>query len=284
MSEREELAAAIALHFGMLPKRQGIPLKELYHVAALGAEAFSEILADTVSWGDDADLNQTLHNFAVRIIEYRKKESKLPDLDHLKTLAKESLYYFMEPKFAAPLSGQEWNLMMGVLISGIEGGINYWAQIVDQQYPPGTTKMDFQKGGKMQPRRPDGSEDYYHWAELLPMTPGGAIFIRDLEESPQSMQEFQAEVERRKAAWYKAMEKHYGHEAPESPPKWPGPTLEERKGWVTYRLDLPALQKAWNRLKLEYPKVYQGILDENYDAITGDMLIQLAVLGELTYG
>lgn len=50
MPEREELAAAIALHFGMLPERQGIPLKELYKAAAFGAEAFQYVFADEVSW------------------------------------------------------------------------------------------------------------------------------------------------------------------------------------------------------------------------------------------
>lgn len=197
----------------------------------------------------------------------------------------------MEPKFASPLSQEERRLILDVLTSGMEGGINYWAQIIDRELPPGTTKKDFQEGGKMQPRRPDGSEDYYHWSELLPMTHGGAIFIRDLEESPESMREFKADLERKKAAFYKALERHGAESANEGEewkeqqhPEWTGPTLEERKGWVTYRLDLPAIQKAWNRLQLEFPKVYQDIIDENYDAGTGDLFIQLAVLGGQMYG
>jgi hypothetical protein len=34
----------------------------------------------------------------------------------------------------------------------------------------------------MQPRRPDGSEDYYHWSQLVPTFPGGQLVIRDIGE------------------------------------------------------------------------------------------------------
>lgn len=231
-----ETAAAIALHFGMIPERQYSKLEDLYKAAALGAVAFQEAVAEEVSWGDEADIHQTLHNFAARILEFMAKERKMPGLEHLRTLAKESIYYFMEPKFAAPLSKDELHLIRDVLVSGMEGGINHWAAVGEPSYPPGTKKKDFSQGGKMQPKNPDGSENYYHWAELLPTTPGGAVMVIDQEEE------------------------------------------------TSHRLDLPALQKAWNRIQLEYPKVYQDILDENYDANTGDLLIQLAVLGEHVYG
>lgn len=34
----------------------------------------------------------------------------------------------------------------------------------------------------MQPRREDGSEDYYHWSQLIPTFPGGQLVIREVGE------------------------------------------------------------------------------------------------------
>lgn len=69
------------------------------------------------------------------------------------------------------------------LLSGaFEGGSNYWYRIESQKYPPGTKKEDFRKGGRMQPRRGDDSENYYHPLELIPTFPGGQVVIRDVGE------------------------------------------------------------------------------------------------------
>lgn len=280
-----ETAAAIGMHFGTLEARQRAMGRtegaaSLYRVAVDAAEVFQQRLAEEIAWGDEADLTQTLHNYAARILEYMANEGVVPSKDHLATLAHESIYYFMEPKFGAPLTDTERNQILGLLVSGIEGGINYWAQIVDTEYPSGTKARDFAEGGKMQPKG-----DYYHWAELVPMTPGGAVIIRDTEASPDSaehqMQEFLVRATKAK----RGLKRYFTGEEPEGEEsEWPEYTPKERAEWVLYKLNLPAIQKAWSKLKFEYPQVYKRTVDEDYDANDGDLFIQLALLGEHTYG
>jgi hypothetical protein len=51
-----------------------------------------------------------------------------------------------------------------------------------------------------------------------------------------------------------------------------------------HRLDLPAIKHGLQLMAKDYPEHLCDILNENEDAITGDILIQLAVLGEVRYG
>lgn len=276
-----ETAAAIALHFGMLPERQHAgPLPKLYQAASRAARVFMKAIEDEVAWGEEADYVQTLHNYAGRILEYMASHShEIPSDSHLSTLARESIYYFMQPKFAAPLSPAELKMIRDLLTAGLEGGIGYWAQVVDVVYPPGTMREDFREGGKMQPRG-----DYYHPYELIPTIPGGAIILRDLEESPDPPERVMREIRRRAEKAKRTLKRHFGQE-PEGPdPEEEQIHPEEVEGWTTYRLDLPALQRAWTQLQIEYPKIYQDVLDENYDADTGDLFIQLAAIGKQVYG
>ena len=37
-------------------------------------------------------------------------------------------------------------------------------------------------------------------------------------------------------------------------------------------------------LKKDYPNYYDDIIDDNWDAETADVFLQLAVLGEITFG
>lgn len=276
-----ETAAAIALHFGMLPERQHAgKLPKLYEAAVAGAEAFLESIAQSISWGDEADYLQTLHNYAGRILEYMADHMhEIPPRKHLETLARESIYYYMQPKFSAPLPAEDIKILRDLIVTGFEGGIGYWGQIIDYVYPKGTKAKDFSEGGKMQPQG-----DYYPRYVLLPLTPGGAVILRDVEENPDPpervMEEFRVKAEKVR----RTLKRHHGEE-PEGPePEFPQPHPEEVEGWEKLRLDYPAVQKAWALLKIQYPKVYQDVLDENYDAATGDLFIQLAVFGEQVYG
>jgi hypothetical protein len=94
-------------------------------------------------------------------------------------LAKESLYYFMEPKFPAPTPPPTIQTIRDLLVTALEGGSNYWYTIDHKKnvYPAGTSFKDFKEGGKMQI-----PGNYYHWSELLPTIPGGAIMITDKTE------------------------------------------------------------------------------------------------------
>jgi len=68
-----------------------------------------------------------------------------------------------------------------LLVAAFEGGSNSWYRIDGKKLPPGTQMADFKEGGRMQPRREDGSQDYYHWSQLIPTIPGGQLVIRDTE-------------------------------------------------------------------------------------------------------
>lgn len=63
-----------------------------------------------------------------------------------------------------------------ILCNAFEGGSNYWYFIEDTVCPPGTTLEDFFEGGSRQ-----DPENYFHYAELLPLEEGGALIIRTLE-------------------------------------------------------------------------------------------------------
>jgi hypothetical protein len=73
-------------------------------------------------------------------------------------------------------------MVRDLLVAAFEGGSNYWYRIEGKKLPPGTKIADFKEGGRMQPQRGDGSEDYYNWAQLIPTIPGGQIVIREVGE------------------------------------------------------------------------------------------------------
>lgn len=52
----------------------------------------------------------------------------------------------------------------------------------------------------------------------------------------------------------------------------------------SYRLDLPALKRGAAIMAVKYPRHFSDMVNEGGDAITGDVLIQCAVFGELVYG
>lgn len=189
MSHLAENAAAIAMHFGMSPLRE-----EAYHRAgesmggfpgfyrlAIEAGAILEELAkkEDFSWGDDADWLQTVEAYADGILQSMAKNKRIPSKDELTTLAKVSLYYFMEPKFPAPQPPQTIQTIRDLLVTALEGGSNYWYTIDHKKnvYPAGTSFKDYKEGGKAQI-----PGNYYHWSELLPTIPGGAIMITDTTE------------------------------------------------------------------------------------------------------
>lgn len=73
-------------------------------------------------------------------------------------------------------------IVRDLLVGAFEGGSNDWYRLESKKFPPGSKYEDFKEDGRMQPRRPDGSADYYHWSQLIPMFPGGQLVIRDVSE------------------------------------------------------------------------------------------------------
>lgn len=51
-----------------------------------------------------------------------------------------------------------------------------------------------------------------------------------------------------------------------------------------YTLTLKDVRKGLRLMKKEYPSHYADLVEENDDAITGDVWLQLAVFGEVIYG
>ena len=49
-------------------------------------------------------------------------------------------------------------------------------------------------------------------------------------------------------------------------------------------VDMDSLLDAIQKLKDDYPRVYENIIDEEYDAEDADVFFQLAVMGEVTFG
>lgn len=53
---------------------------------------------------------------------------------------------------------------------------------------------------------------------------------------------------------------------------------------VKYPLTLKDVRKGLRLMKKLYPSHYADLMEENDDAITGDVWLQLAIFGELVYG
>lgn len=67
-----------------------------------------------------------------------------------------------------------------LLCNAFEGGSNYWYSEAEPVLPSdGSVQMaDVSEGGALQPRNPDGTQNYFHWAQLLPTLPGCAVRLR----------------------------------------------------------------------------------------------------------
>ncbi len=65
----------------------------------------------------------------------------------------------------------------GLLCSGFEGGINYWAQIDGYRYAKGLKHSDFQEGGKFQIQG-----NYWHPCQIIPLVEDCAVIIMDTEQ------------------------------------------------------------------------------------------------------
>jgi hypothetical protein len=121
----------------------------------------------------------------------------------------------------------DYNRVLDVLVSGLDGGIRYWGHV-------------------------------HRWE-----IPGGA------DRSWLADQEFCDNVDQ----LYLAPFLH----------GWIEIKVDEEEG-PAKRIDLSRLGRALDIMAEKYPKHFTDILCENDDAITGDVLIQLAIFEEIVYG
>lgn len=53
---------------------------------------------------------------------------------------------------------------------------------------------------------------------------------------------------------------------------------------IKYRLDLDKVKVGIQRMALKQPKFFAELLNGDYDSLTGDVFLQLAIFDELIYG
>jgi hypothetical protein len=66
-----------------------------------------------------------------------------------------------------------------LLVNALEGGSNYWIEEINPELKAGSTLKDFCEGGKEQPE-----DDYFHWSQLVPTTPGHSLLVKPEEFFP----------------------------------------------------------------------------------------------------
>jgi hypothetical protein len=59
---------------------------------------------------------------------------------------------------------------------------------------------------------------------------------------------------------------------------------EEEKAEARHEITLDNVKKGLELMRDQYPRHYADLMEENDDAITGDVFLQLATFGELIYG
>ena len=62
------------------------------------------------------------------------------------------------------------------------------------------------------------------------------------------------------------------------------PVAEEEGELKTATLNIASIQKGLELMAAKYPRHFNDIVNENEDADTGDVLLQLCLWGELVYG
>lgn len=133
-----------------------------------------------------------------------------------------------------------------LLCSGFEGGVGYWCRIEEVREPK-------EKRPVLDAKRVYAHTDY-------PLLEGGAVICRDIEEQPVTDDECEQEENE------------------------DGILVDKEPVFKRLVLDREAVQRALNLMSSKYPRHWGDFLSGNYDAITGDVFIQLALLGDVIYG
>jgi len=64
-----------------------------------------------------------------------------------------------------------------LICCGMEGGISYWAEIIDYEFAGGLSMADFKQDGKMQ----EQGNNYFHPSEIIPFSKGCSVVLRQTE-------------------------------------------------------------------------------------------------------
>lgn len=60
--------------------------------------------------------------------------------------------------------------------------------------------------------------------------------------------------------------------------------VSDAEGGTTYNVTLENLIKGLGIMANRYPRHFKDVINENYDAVTGDVFVQCSVFGEIVFG
>jgi hypothetical protein len=144
--------------------------------------------------------------------------------------------------------------ILGQLCGAFEGGSNYWySQLEIVHLPKGYEHKDAYEDGRLQL-----TTEYWHWAELVPVIPGGAVGFRVYDQP-----------------W------NLGKEPPTCPKNY---LCQKSNRFATVLLHRPAIRRGIKILAEKYPKNFAAILGGNDDAGDADAFLQCCAFGEVVYG
>ncbi len=139
-------------------------------------------------------------------------------------------------------------ILRDTVCSAFEGGSNYWYWVEDTILPAGTVEADFREGGKFQT-----PGDYYPSVEIIPTVPGGALVITAAPDGASPMDDEE-------------------------------PRDVREDDMLPAILNREALLRGAAIMAEKHPRHFGNMMGDNGDAETGDVLLQLALYGELIFG
>ncbi len=132
-----------------------------------------------------------------------------------------------------------------LLVSAFEGGIGYWARIMEYTYPPGTSRADFKNWGDDKKYTCPGYVE-------VPLIEGGKVWLHDAEEYDE---------------------------------RWITLPAAEKEKWCLTREKIIKGMSTFASLKMgEGGHHFPNFLAENDDAETADVFVQCCLFGEIVYG
>ena len=144
--------------------------------------------------------------------------------------------------------------LRSMLCNAFEGGVGYWCAVDSYVYADGLVAADFKKDGKF-----NDKEDYFHPTEIIPTIEGCGVKLVVTEGVSAK---FKDEWKPTKAD----KERFYSDDC----------------NYVI--LTKEKLLKGIQLMADKHPRHFNDWMEQNDDATTGDVLLQLALFGEIIFG
>jgi len=160
----------------------------------------------------------------------------------------------MNTPFATITCKKEISLyeVRNLLCGAFEGGSNYWLRSIRPYFAPGITKADFQDGGKF-----TDPSCFFAPNQLIPTVDHCGLYITVNEETSEEV-------------------------PPQVFPTVAGKITSTSK---EYDLNSSTLRNGLQRLaNHQQQRHWNNLINENDDAETADVFLQLCLFGEIVYG